>query len=42
MRRAGDRDLVALVATPLGAPMYRRAGFGESNRGSTALVWRRE
>jgi GNAT superfamily N-acetyltransferase len=41
MRRAGDRDLVALVATPLGAPMYRRAGFAESSRGSTALLWRR-
>ena len=41
MRRASARDRVALVATPLGEPMYRRAGFAESNRGSTALVWRR-
>jgi GNAT superfamily N-acetyltransferase len=41
MRRAGDRDLVSLVATELGAPLYRRAGFAERSRGSTAMVWRR-
>ncbi|MGN6380636.1 MAG: GNAT family N-acetyltransferase [Gaiellales bacterium] len=41
MRRTGDRDLMALVATPLGAPLYRRAGFAEQSRGSTGMVWRR-
>ncbi len=41
MRRAGERDLVSLVATSLGEPLYRRAGFSERSRGSTALVWRR-
>lgn len=41
MRRAGERDLVSLVATRLGEPLYRRAGFSERSRGSTALVWRR-
>ena len=41
MRRARDRDLVSLVATELGAPLYRRAGFAERSRGSTAMVWRR-
>jgi GNAT superfamily N-acetyltransferase len=34
------RSLVALVATPLGAPMYRAAGFGEESRGSVALFMR--
>jgi ribosomal protein S18 acetylase RimI-like enzyme len=41
MRRAGERDLVSLVATELGAPLYRRAGFAERSRGSAAMVWRR-
>jgi ribosomal protein S18 acetylase RimI-like enzyme len=41
MRRAQDRDLVSLVATELGAPLYRRAGFAERSRGSAAMVWRR-
>jgi GNAT superfamily N-acetyltransferase len=34
------RSLVALVATPLGAPMYRAAGFSEESRGSIALFRR--
>ena len=34
------RSLVALVATPLGAPMYRAAGFSEESRGSIALFLR--
>ena len=34
------RSLVALVATPLGAPLYRAAGFSEESRGSTALFLR--
>jgi GNAT superfamily N-acetyltransferase len=41
MRRAGKRTLVSLVATPLGEPLYRRAGFVEQSRGSTGMVWRR-
>jgi GNAT superfamily N-acetyltransferase len=41
MRRAGDRDLVALVATPHGEPLYRRAGFAPRSQSSVALVWRR-
>jgi GNAT superfamily N-acetyltransferase len=41
MRRAGERSLVSLVATPLGEPLYRRAGFVEQSRGSTGMVWRR-
>ena len=41
MRRVGERDLVSLVATPLGEPLYRRAGFVEQSRGSTGMVWRR-
>jgi GNAT superfamily N-acetyltransferase len=41
MQRAGERDLVSLVATPLGEPLYRRAGFDQRSAGSTALVWRR-
>jgi GNAT superfamily N-acetyltransferase len=42
MRRAGRRELVSLVATPLGEPLYRRAGFVEQSRGSTGMVWRRQ
>jgi GNAT superfamily N-acetyltransferase len=34
------RSLVALVATPLGAPIYRAAGFSEESRGSIALFRR--
>jgi GNAT superfamily N-acetyltransferase len=34
------RSLVALVATPLGAPIYRAAGFTEESRGSIALFMR--
>lgn len=34
------RSLVALVATPLGAPIYRAAGFSEESRGSIALFLR--
>jgi GNAT superfamily N-acetyltransferase len=34
------RSLVALVATPFGAPMYRAAGFSEESRGSIALFRR--
>ena len=34
------RSLVALVATPLGAPIYRAAGFSEESRGSIALFMR--
>jgi GNAT superfamily N-acetyltransferase len=41
MRRAGERDLVSLVATPLGESLYRRAGFTQQSRGSTGMVWRR-
>ena len=41
MQRAGRRDLVSLVATPLGEPLYRRAGFAEQSDGSTGMVWRR-
>jgi GNAT superfamily N-acetyltransferase len=41
MERACERDLVSLVATPLGEPLYRRAGFVEQSRGSTGMVWRR-
>jgi GNAT superfamily N-acetyltransferase len=41
MTRAGERDLVSLIATTLGEPLYRRAGFTEQSRGSTSMVWRR-
>lgn len=34
------RSLVALVATPLGAPIYRAAGFSEESNGSIALFMR--
>jgi len=34
------RSLVALVATPVGAPMYRAAGFSEESKGSIALFTR--
>ena len=34
------RSLVALVATPLGAPIYRAAGFSEESKGSVALFLR--
>ena len=34
------RSLVALVATPLGAPIYRAAGFSEESKGSIALFMR--
>jgi GNAT superfamily N-acetyltransferase len=34
------RSLLALVATPYGAPMYRAAGFSEESRGSVALFLR--
>ena len=34
------RSLVALVATPLGAPIYRAAGFSEESKGSIALFVR--
>jgi hypothetical protein len=34
------RSLVALVATPLGAPIYRAAGFSEESKGSIALFLR--
>jgi GNAT superfamily N-acetyltransferase len=34
------RSLLALVATPDGAPMYRAAGFAEESRGSIALFLR--
>ena len=34
------RSLVALVATPLGAPIYRAAGFSEESHGSIALFMR--
>ena len=40
MGRARERTLVALVATPLGAPLYREAGFAEASRGSIGMVWR--
>lgn len=40
MARAAGRSLVALVATPMGAPMYRRAGFSEESCGSVALFVR--
>jgi GNAT superfamily N-acetyltransferase len=34
------RSLLALVATPHGAPIYRAAGFSEESRGSIALFLR--
>jgi aralkylamine N-acetyltransferase len=34
------RSLVALVATPLGVPIYRAAGFSEESKGSIALFMR--
>ena len=34
------RSLLALVATPDGAPMYRAASFAEESRGSIALFLR--
>ena len=34
------RSLLALVATPHGAPMYRAAGFSEESHGSIALFLR--
>jgi ribosomal protein S18 acetylase RimI-like enzyme len=40
MRRGSGRTLVALVATPDGAPLYRRAGFAAVSRGSAGMVWR--
>ena len=40
LRRCRGRSLVALVATPFGAPMYRAAGFSEQSRGSIALFLR--
>jgi GNAT superfamily N-acetyltransferase len=40
LARCQDRSLVALVATPYGAPMYRAAGFAEESRGSIALFRR--
>jgi len=40
--RIGDRRLVALVATPAGAPLYRAAGFTEEGRGAVALFRRSE
>jgi ribosomal protein S18 acetylase RimI-like enzyme len=40
MARAAGRSLVALVATPMGAPMYREAGFSEESAGSVALFVR--
>ncbi len=41
MTHSEDRDLVVLVATPCGAPLYRAAGFSEESRGSIGLLWRR-
>jgi GNAT superfamily N-acetyltransferase len=40
LARCRGRSLVALVATPWGAPMYRAAGFSEESRGSIALFRR--
>ena len=40
LARCRGRSLVALVATPFGAPMYRAAGFSEESRGSIALFRR--
>ena len=40
LARCRGRSLVALVATPYGAPMYRAAGFSEESRGSIALFRR--
>ena len=40
LERTRERHLVALVATPAGAPMYRRRGFSEQSLGSTALFLR--
>jgi GNAT superfamily N-acetyltransferase len=40
LTRCRGRSLVALVATPDGAPMYRAAGFSEESRGSIALFRR--
>jgi ribosomal protein S18 acetylase RimI-like enzyme len=42
MTHVDDRDLVVLVATPSGAPLYRAAGFSEESRGSIGLLRRRE
>jgi GNAT superfamily N-acetyltransferase len=40
LARCRGRSLVALVATPYGAPMYRAAGFSEESGGSIALFRR--
>jgi aralkylamine N-acetyltransferase len=40
LAHCSGRSLVALVATPHGAPMYRAAGFTEESRGSIALFKR--
>jgi GNAT superfamily N-acetyltransferase len=40
LARCRGRSLVALVATPYGAPIYRAAGFAEESRGSIALFRR--
>jgi len=40
LRRTTDRHLVALVATPAGAILYRRAGFAEESSGSIGLFRR--
>ena len=35
-----DRQIVSLVATPAGRPLYERAGFSTESRGSVAMLLR--
>ena len=42
LERCRGRQIVSLVATPAGRPLYERAGFAQESRGSVAMLRRAE